>query len=39
MTRASASSRPLLIVVSAPNRFALSSRLSARSIATMFPGV
>ena len=34
-----ASSLPLLIVVSAPNRRALSSRLSARSIAMICPGV
>ena len=38
MTAATASSRPLLIVMSAPNRSALSSRLSARSIATIRPG-
>jgi len=33
------SSRPLLIVMSAPNLRALSRRLSARSIATIRPGV
>jgi hypothetical protein len=39
MIAAMGSSRPLLIVVSAPNRRAASSQLSARSIATIRPGV
>jgi hypothetical protein len=39
MTVATGSWLPLLIVVSAPKRRALSSRLSARSIAMILPGV
>ena len=36
---ARASSRPLLTITSAPNSSAFSSRASARSIATILPGV
>ena len=39
LDRARASSRPLLMTMSAPNSSALSSRASARSIATICPGV